>query len=455
MHPTGVLPAVFSTYDAWKYRLVTRIYAFGMLCHLWLGDAWTDGWEIPNALAALGLILLSVNPCFAGWFLCFAGKLIPLLFLRDQLTQSVVLMSYAAIGMVFHVQLALGRGQVGHFYRGLQSITALTYTLATFHKLNSEFLNPVTSCANYGMHELFVHWSLPTEWSEWVIWPGVALLSEGAIPVLLSLGRHRLAWVLVAFFHIPLTITMAPAFAFVMFAGHAAFATDADREAFDAWVKRSAIWIIPISVGITALSVLNAKITPDFTMIVREWMLWALAAGSLVHLFKSGAHREERPRQGNWAIRAIVMLFLLNGLTPYTGVQMQHAGAMLSNLRIDEGCWNHVIIPESFRLTEDYIRIEDGYFGKPGRVEEYEKIMKDQLWNGPQIRQMRRNWCSDSLRPFYMRGTLRGEPFEIADLCSDEDLPFGRDGFFGVEIFPEFLRFQKNLERECPQACIH
>jgi hypothetical protein len=128
---------------------------------------------------------------------------------------------------------------------------------------------------------------------------------------------------------------------------------------------------------------------------------------------------------------------------------------MVSNLRIDKGCWNHVVVPEQVRLTDDYIRVDEVYFGAPGRNDEYEDIVVRQLWSPPQIRQMRRNWCHPDARPFYLRGEFRGRDFLIEDLCDGKPLPFEDAGMFGVEVFGDYLRFQKNLERECPQACIH
>jgi len=428
-----------------------------MATHLWLGDAWEPGWEVSNLICVLGAVLLVFRPSLVAWILIFVGKLLPLLFLRDQLTQSVVLLCYSTAGIWAHLLLLRGKDPLPDFFRSMHWVTGLTYSLATLHKLNTEFLNPVTSCANYGINKLAIHWQVPTDVALWSIWPGVALLIEGAIPLLLMLGRHRIAWVLAVLFHIPLTITMAPAFAFVMFAGLAAFVTDEDRETIFSIIERHWKWIIPLSVSITAISVLRPQTTPDPSMIVREWMLWALLLllATAFPLWKRKSWtRRALPKVG-LAPKILAGLFLLNGLTPYTGVQIQHAAAMLSNLRIDEGCWNHVIIPESMRLTEDYIRIETGYFGKPGVIPEYEKIMTDQLWNGPQIRQMKRNWCGHKVRPFYIEGTFRGRQFVIPDLCSAEELPFHDDGFFGVEIFPDFLRYQKNLMRECPQACIH
>ncbi|MFW5968438.1 MAG: hypothetical protein ACOCV2_13010, partial [Persicimonas sp.] len=201
----------------------------------------------------------------------------------------------------------------------------------------------------------------------------------------------------------------------------------------------------------------------EWTMIPREWLLWALLV-LLVAAFppwrastwsRTPGPDERAPNRARLAAWAVVGLFVLNGLTPYLGVQYQHTGAMVSNLRIDRGCWNSLVFPESMRITDDYIRIDEAYFAEPGRSPKYEEIIKEELWDIPRIHQMRKNWCREDDRPFYLRGTFRSEEFVIEDLCADKPLPFAEKTIFGTDFLKNYLRFQKNLERECPQACIH
>ena len=129
---------------------------------------------------------------------------------------------------------------------------------------------------------------------------------------------------------------------------------------------------------------------------------------------------------------------------------------MLSNLRIDSGCWNSLIAGESVRLSDEHVRIDHVYFREPGRLTEYEDIVTGGLWSPPQIRQMQRNWCKTRLRPFYVAGTFRGKPFVVEDVCEvSEPLPFEEMTLWGKPIFGDYLRFQKNLKRQCPQACLH
>jgi hypothetical protein len=460
-------------------RVVTWMFIIGSVSHLLLGDAWQGEWLMANLIYVAGLVLLAWRGAVAGWMLCAIGLLAPLLFMRDILTQSMIMLFWSLVACVGLGYDAYQRGEQDPSKRpddgglgewvmldAFRGITIATYLLAAFHKFNHDFLNPTFSCANYGLVELVDYWGF----SEAIIpgWlaaaaPALVLAAEVSIPMLHLVGRRHLAWLVAVLFHIPLTLTMAPAFAYVMFAGHAAFLTSGDLRRIRDAARSKYILAAALGAVFTAASIWLHGEARDWTFVVREWWIWTLAVGLLAvfplwsrQIWRPGDEQPASPsgRARMWAGVAIA-LFVLNGLTPYLGIQYQHAGAMVSNLRIDKGCWNHVVVPEQVRLTDDYIRVDEVYFGAPGRNDEYEDIVVRQLWSPPQIRQMRRNWCHPDARPFYLRGEFRGRDFLIEDLCDGKPLPFEDAGMFGVEVFGDYLRFQKNLERECPQACIH
>ena len=111
-----------------------------------------------------------------------------------------------------------------------QGVTIATYLWAALHKLNRDFLAPQTSCAHYGWEKLLDYWhlgvTLPPVLDGWLPWAVIA--TELGIALGLALGLRRVVWPLAVAFHIPLTVTMAPAFALVMAAGHASFLTQDD-----------------------------------------------------------------------------------------------------------------------------------------------------------------------------------------------------------------------------------
>ena len=462
------------------YRLVVWCFVVGSACHLWLADAWQLEWLFADLLYLIGIGLLAWRGAFLGWVLSALGLAIPLLFHRDQLTQSMFMLFVAVVGAV-----AMGRAgwrevygegagdesddgsppEVRGFLRSVQWLAIFVYALAALHKLNADFLDPHYSCTIYGLREVTGYWNLPdvvvpTDWA--VVLPLTILLAEGGIAALHLLRFRRIAWTVAVGFHIFLTFTMAPAFVFVMLIGHAAFATHGDLERLGEVLRSHRIPLALFAGVTTGFSLWLHGSLPELTMIPREVALWGLLA-LLVVAFppwraegwrRRPAHSEktafERRLPG-----VVAVLFVLNGLTPYLGLQYQHTAAMVSNLRIDRGCWNSLVFPESMRLRDEYIRVEEVYYGEPGKVPKYERIVLEQLWSPPQVRQMRRNWCRPEIRPFYMRGTYMGREFEIQDVCAGDPLPFGEFRVFGVAVFGDFLRFQKNLMRECPQTCIH
>ena len=471
-------PVAFAGYghDHPVYRLVVWCFVVASACHLWLADAWQLEWLFADLLYLAGLGFLAWRGAFAGWVLSAFGLAIPLLFHRDQLTQSMFLLFVAVLGAVstgraaWRVVVGGGNGEraageVPAFLRSVQWLAILVYGFAFFHKLNTDFLDPQYSCALYGLREVTDYWHLPAievSASTAVLVPIGILLAEGGIAALHLLRYRRVAWTVAVAFHIFLTFTMAPAFVFVMAVGHAAFVTREDLAALGETLERRGPLLIVCAAAVTLVSLRQHGALPEWTMIPREFLLWG-TLGLLLATFPPWSRRAwaVRPAQRPEAWFARILpavaagLFAVNCAMPYLGLQYQHTAAMVSNLRIDRGCWNSAVVPESVRLHDPYIRFDDVYFGEPGRDPEYEKIVLRQLWSPPQIRQMRRNWCMSDNRPFYLAGTYKGESFEIADLCAGKPLPFGEWRPFGVAVFGDFLRFQKNLMRECPQQCIH
>ena len=431
-------------------RLLVFRWAFvlGSAAHLWLADPWrTLDWLPANLIYLIGLGLVAWRGAAAGYALCAAGALIPVLFLHDQLTQSVLLGLMAA-GAAW----CLARRRPDGALAAAQWLTIGTYLLAFFHKLNADFLDAGTSCAVYGAGKTATYWGMDLDLSGLGVGLILAVLAvEAGIALLHIAGLRWLAWTLAVAFHIPLTLTMAPAFAFVMFAGHAAFVT---RDDLDFLAGRSRLLVGMAAPGavITAVSLWLHGALPEWTMVPKEWLLWwALMALGVCLWLRRGLLGADlrRPRLPPWEAWAVVGAFVLCGLSPYLGLQFQHAAAMLSNLRVDEGCWNHVVVPEGVRLTDDYVRIDDASLLREGAIPDYEALLEDHLWGPGLLQYTVDNWCKPSVRPIRIQGRFRGRPFLIEDACD------GLGDEIGDARIAGLLRFQKFLVKKCPQACIH
>jgi len=472
----AILRLLNSGLDDRRYQFVVWAFVVGSICHLLLPRVWQWEWLAADLVYLAGLGVLVWRGAFVGWVLAAVGLAIPLLFHRDPLTQSVILLVVSGAGVCATGWAAVrctrtkaesggGRAAADAFLRSVRGLTIVVYALAAFHKLNADFLDPTYSCAVYGLRAVAEHWNLaPLEppGCYAVAVPILVLGAEAVVALLHAAGVRRIAWTVALAFHIVLTFTLAPAFVFVMLVGHAAFATGEDLELLGAVLRRRWPALTGVVAAATSASLWMHGGWPPVTLLLREvavWGLIALVVGAFPPWTAEAWSRRDGSRSGNgvarWLPAAVVVSFAVNGVTPYLGLQYQHTAAMVSNLRIDRGCWNSIVVPEAVRIRDPYIRVEEVYFGEPGRDPEYERVVREHLWSPPQIRQMRRNWCGPGERPLYLRGSHRGESFEIEDLCAGRPLPFGEWRVFGVALFGDLLRFQKNLKRDCPQQCIH
>lgn len=443
-----------------RYVVYARVYALATVNRLTLPDATADDW-LPAALVHLaGAALVAFNGCFAGWVLCAAGAAAPLLFLRDQLTQSVFLLGSALGALACWVGPAEGRRNrmdPGLFFV-VRVLTVGVYGMAALHKVNRDFFTPEVSCANGGLGVLAVEWGAPLveRVAAHPLWPLLFVAAEAAVALLFVL-RPGVAVAAAMVLHLPLTIIFAPAFAFTMMTGWVAFFREDELKHFGATVRRHWASIAVIGGGPAALSLSRHSaerwsVDPDWC--AKEGILWMIAAAIAVAwvvprpqgVFAWWSAWRERP--GPHARRvgaALGLVWVVNALTPYTGLQLHHTAAMLSNLRIDAGCWNSLLFPESVRIHEPYVRIESVALGDPA----VEQEARDRLWTLETLQRARRRWCRGRTTPVELRATWRRGEVAVGDLCDAAAWPFPQP------LLPGFRPHQVNLTRACPQPCVH
>ncbi len=433
------------------YRLYTRAFLFGTLAHLALPDAHHLSWVIPNALLLAGAIALAWLPFERRrlpWLLCFLGVAVPLVGLGDQLTQSTYMVLIAAAGL-------LARSTEAFFF-AVRLLTMAVYGVAAFHKLNADFFDPSMSCASGGMDLLMRNWSLSDPPASWrPLWPVLFLCTEGAL-VLLFWVRPRLGVVLAALMHIPLTIIFAPAFAWVMAPGWLAFLTRHELAAALRFIGRYRRRLLLISGTLGTISTclyFRDHWVPYPVWQLMELCLWLLATCIVTFALvaqRRGWSADRRVWRGvPWQQRrvgvALLLLFLANAMTPYLGLQFHHAGAMLSNLRIDPGCWNHLLMPEQMRLRDPYVRIDQVRVPEDLRAgQRLTEQMERRLWHVADLQDSVARYCVQGADPLSLVLTYDGQRQEIANACDGLPLPDQSPGLF-----------QTNLERQCPQRCVH
>lgn len=437
-----------------RFRLFARAWAMAVAFHLMLPDARHLSWLVPNLLlgaSALGLLLRPVAPPRPlGWVLWtsgLVGLLWPLLFLGDQLTQSLHLSVMAAAVLA----CARGRDDLAHA-RTIRWATVSVYGAAAFHKLNRDFLDGTVSCAAGGVKLLGENWSFtfgPSALDPF--WPFLFLSCELGLVLLFRL-RPRWAIPLALTMHVPLTIVFAPAFAWVMVAGYPCFFTDRELERLGARLRSHWRWVVGFGVPLASLDAIlyfrgHWISYPAWQLSeLGVWLLWAAAwvgLGPGSGAGASGWSERAGPRRARG--RVLVAVFLLNAATPYLGLQFHHTAAMLSNLRIDEGCWNHLLVPEAVRVRDPYVRVDrvDPAEGARGRAE-LGRHLRRRLWSPYDLRRSIRDACRLGAAPLVLEGSYGGEPFQTPDACTELPVPEGHPG-----------TFQTNLDRHCPQRCIH
>ncbi|MEZ4469222.1 MAG: hypothetical protein R3F60_00185 [bacterium] len=415
-----------------------RAFALASFVHLTLPDFDQAGWRGPQVVEALGALILLIRPHPLGFLLCAAGTLWPLLLLRDVLTQSALLTLWALIGLA-------GGGRRGPAaLTAVRWTTAATYLLAVLHKLNTAWFDPTISCAEHAWAQVVARYGVPT-----LPAPAYVALAVEVGLALLVLRRSPWAWPVGLAFHLPLTVTLAPAFGPVMLAGYAAAITARQRVRWRRALRRG--WpVAALAAGLAGVG--------EYLLAGRGEGFVALkvAAGAGLAVLALDVIAHERPRDRGRAAGGLLpvvatALWVANGLTPYLGLQYQHTAAMLSGLRIDTGCHNSLVLPEALRLVDPYVRIDAARIGageRPGR----ERKLRETLWNLPALHTMRANWCIPENRPIALAGTWQGVAFSLPDLCDDG----WRRALPGeAEVLPGLQRFQKNLGRTCPEACIH
>ena len=420
-----------------------------VLAHLSLPDALQWSWLVPDLLLLGGAagVLWASSPRVrrAAWALCVLGIALPLVLLDDQLTQSVFMLFVAVSG-------ALCRDIDGQL-QVVRRLTIVLYGSAFFHKLNHDFLfDAEASCAAGGVDLLADNWGFARPTWLRAFWAPAFLLAEGFVCVALMF-RPRMALLVAVLMHIPLTIVFAPSFAWVMAAGWSAFLSEREWRVALALVRGR--WKFIVAFGALLGGVSTAFYFRTHWVFYPAWqlkelLLWMLAVALYLFAWTDRAQRgTEAPAEStrSWPAYVLPALMMLNALTPYFGLQFHHAGAMLSNLRIDDGCWNHLFMPESLRMHDPYVYVDDAALTDDDPLaQRFEEMLEERVWTWPELVDKVESYCEHDDGP--MRLTLRDErgTRRIDDGCRIA-------AQVGVEAGPS--RFQTNLLRQCPQRCIH
>jgi hypothetical protein len=281
------------------------------------------------------------------------------------------------------------------------------------------------------------------------VWPYLFVTSE--VVLVVALARRPLPGMLLGLLmHIPLTIVFAPAFAFTMLAGWTCLLDEDQLRHLGSVFRRR--WPVVIGGGL-GLGTLSFGLYMQDHWVVYPW--WSLKEATLwvgvawIALALRGTPPTARWSRPRWGVVVVVALWVAHALVPYTGLAFHHRGAMLSNLRIDHGCWNHLVVPEAARAIEPYARLDEvEVHGEIEGAAALEQLIAERLSDRRALGRAIERWCAAGAGPIRARAEYDGEVKILDDLC-DDPYPFGRPWFPGARTH------QENLDRACPQQCIH
>ena len=247
---------------------------------------------------------------------------------------------------------------------------------AAFSKLNTGFLDPVTTCAVWILDSI-PKLTVPTSLAP--IPMAGTILVEFAIPTLLIARRTR-----------ALAVVLGVGFGIVTaMAGHAPFAgfgwtfyllfipagtlgrVVVTARRFGASVldrpgKRAlqslVAWIVGIVVALSVMAVV--QLVPDSVVGILKtrgaslaFVLWVLGWSVLLFVnWRHWLHSHPGPSAkfgaGNAVFAIALAVLVVNAASPYLGLKTRYSFTMFSNLQTEPGRWNHLIVPEAVRIFD-------------------------------------------------------------------------------------------------------
>lgn len=274
--------------------------------------------------------------------------------------------------------LVASRGEAESFQRRLfpiaRGIVLVFYSFAAFSKLNTGFFDPVVSCAVEFLGDTSPSFGVPAEDLHsggplaWLAMLGGASI-ELSVPLLLLWKRTRAVGVLVAvMFHTVVSFHYERHFydfATVLFPLFLLFLSEAYwRRALEQlrelpFGARTRTIVRVIGFGFAAVAVAIQVLVPHILLpIVLGQLLFfgfgiAVVATVLRFLRSKPPTSVHAPFAGIGLLGALLIgLVAFNGLTPWFELKTGYSFTMYSNLRIENGETNHLVIPWSLPLSD-------------------------------------------------------------------------------------------------------
>jgi hypothetical protein len=236
-----------------------------------------------------------------------------------------------------------------------RTIVVILYAFATFAKLNTDFLDPSTSCAGEFYGHVAEWLPLPDGREARIAAPWGTLAIEGLLPPGLLFTRGRLRHAVIALgilFHFGLALDLGKHFlnfSAVMTGGLLLFLTpSALAEIARPIMRRRSLLALALSVELALgfLDSLGAPLELAF-LVARQTIYGGVALWIAARVIRLPVEREIELARPNLAASMVVALAILNGLSPYLGLKTRTGFDMYGNLRMEAERSNHLLVPRS------------------------------------------------------------------------------------------------------------
>lgn len=262
--------------------------------------------------------------------------------------------AYAHVALRTRAVIVDGAGYFEAFAPLGRWLLIIMYFYGTLHKINTDFLNPLTSCAvSFWQRYGFPHIIAESPITHSISMYGTLVVEVTAIILLLT---HRFRWwgiILGISFHGFLGF-MPPgnviAFTLLAIALHSLFLP---QEALDRYIS-GALWrrLAPVLARpLSHFVIVSGAVT--IAALIPWQVTWGLILTTIIFfVFAYGRESTDETTKLNYwlvspalLVNVMALLFFLNGVSPYLGFKTGQTISMFSNLITEGGRSNHLLVP--------------------------------------------------------------------------------------------------------------
>lgn len=368
-----------------QFRIFCALWGIASLFHMAHSSVFDR--QLNLALLTVAAFFAIFRPSFTSFLLLIILQVFDALFRMPITTNHWIFTAFVNLTII-HTLLFLFirersfRISEDQFFRTFAPLVRIEviilYFFAVFHKLNSGFFDPATSCATDLLVAQNAGQVIDLTENIFLANAYFTLFVELSIPVLLCFRQTRNAGVIVGLlFHCILSYSTYNAFydfSSVMFAAYFLFLTPAFglnisrrfqrlKESVSMRFQKFSFarlgFILCIGLVLFALlAVLNRPLNSYRSVhLYFFWTVYSLlfAACVMMHVLTPGSSariKESIFRWAHWSLLIIPIVVFINGTLPYLGLKTENSYAMFSNLRTEGGRTNHFIIPASTQIFD-------------------------------------------------------------------------------------------------------